>query len=284
VKINEPDGDLGTTKKSDQILDVTGSDQLDDPTSNSPAHLALVSVEGGEPHAIEDDTVKAVVTFLDATLESQTIIDHARTPKLPSARTESTQITAIPLVGVEGALYQGKVAALINTDPNLQYTDFTATIDWGDGATTTGIVEPDLSVEGSHTYVRFGQYSLRVTVQVRGGVGNSSVEQATILNAPFTATGVTLASETMNVTGAVASFRDSNPFASAADFAAEIHWGDGQSSIGTVVASGSFFKVFGSHDYEKKGKFKVSVIISDLARATSTATSFITIRPPGRGK
>ncbi|MDP6663602.1 MAG: PKD domain-containing protein, partial [SAR202 cluster bacterium] len=61
------------------------------------------------------------------------------------------------------------------TDPGALDTH-TAIIDWGDGATTTGIVNADKrAVMGSHTYTDAGNYTVTVTVtDDDGGSGSDT--------------------------------------------------------------------------------------------------------------
>ena len=71
-------------------------------------------------------------------------------------------ITAKPADIVEGQPFTGVLATFTSLDPNAVPSDFTATIHWGDGATTTGTVAEDVnklfSVTGSHTFTEHGPY------------------------------------------------------------------------------------------------------------------------------
>src|SRR5262249_6851045 len=65
------------------------------------------------------------------------------------------------------SVFSGAVATFANTNPANPSTDFTATIDWGDGTTTTGTVTGGagtFTVSGSHTYTSSGTKSLSVTL------------------------------------------------------------------------------------------------------------------------
>jgi hypothetical protein len=102
------------------------------------------------------------------------------------------------------------------------------------------------------------------------------------LDDPITATGTALTpTEGKALAGAqVATLSGPDPNALASDYAAEINWGDGSTSAGTVSAdsaSGSFL-VDGSHDYADEGSYPVTVAITStitsatVATATATAT------------
>jgi len=188
-------------------------------------------------------------------------------------------VLANGISGVEGSLFTGKVATFNDADPNVPYTDFTAAIEWGDGSTSAGIVGPDFTVKGSHTYVKFGLYTLKVTVTIQGGASHSSSDHANISNAAITASGFNLTSKSTSFKDTIASFTDGNPFGVAGDYSAAIFWGDGKSSVGTIVAAGGGFKVVGSHAYAKKGKYVVTVSIKDQGGATASATTQVNVGP-----
>jgi hypothetical protein len=71
----------------------------------------------------------------------------------------------------------------------------------------------------------------------------------------------------------VASFTDSNPAATPADFTATIDWGDGTPvTAGTFGLSEDTFVVVGQHTYADEGVYNATVTISDVAPGTGTAT------------
>src|SRR5712691_1810022 len=149
---------------------------------------------------------------------------------------------------------------------------FTATIDWGDGTTTTGTVvgsNGSFTVDGGHTYADegFPQATVTITrtadntqIAATGGVAvadkdNISVQGRTITgnpNQPLT-----------NVT--VATFTTSNAVNTASDFAVNIDWGDGTTTAGTVSGSNGSFSVNGSHTYAASGDNVVTIFVNDDA-------------------
>src|SRR5262249_41888893 len=82
-------------------------------------------------------------------------------------------------------------------------------------------------------------------------------------NDALTATGYNLAGiEGQQVNGIVATFTDvTYPTNLPDDFTANINWGDGTISAGTVTAQGSFFVVRGIHTYAEKRSYSISVAI-----------------------
>lgn len=311
IKINDADGDAVTLSGMAVVDDapITGN-AIDFTASSGVAFSNKIIAHFTDGNSTETgDSFEALVDWGDGSKVGPIAVTKnnnggfdirgGHTYSVPNVYTFSTWINGVPgtfkgtatvtpppptvtanaISGAEGSLFTGKVATFSNTDPNIPYSDFTATIEWGDGSTSSGIVGPDFSVKGSHTYVKFGSYTLKVSVTVQGGASNSSTEHATISNAPLTATGFNLTAKSTNFADTVASFTDGNPFGVASDYSAAIFWGDGKSSVGTIVAAGGGFKVVGSHSYAKKNKYVVTVSIKDQGGATASATTQLNVGP-----
>ncbi len=186
--------------------------------------------------------------------------------------------------GTEGNKYTGQVAHFTDADPSLLAGNFTAAINWGDGSSNTnGSVVSDgaggFNVNGSHTYMDEGDYTVQVSVTVTGGPSGSGDAEATIADAPLSASGFNLTCKGTNFSDTVAAFTDGNPFAAASEFSAAIFWGDGKSTTGTVIKAGSGFKVTGKHSYLKKGKYTVTITIRDGGGSIASATTHINAGP-----
>ncbi|MDP6445784.1 MAG: PKD domain-containing protein, partial [Pirellulaceae bacterium] len=81
------------------------------------------------------------------------------------------------------------VAALFN-DPNPNDTH-TASIDWGDGAVTAGVVDqPNDSVVGTHSYTNGGVYTVIVTVADNGGLDDTDATVVLVTGVRLTPDGV----------------------------------------------------------------------------------------------
>lgn len=182
----------------------------------------------------------------------------------------------------EGVVFNGQVATFTDADPNLSSSSFTASINWGDGTSTTGNVGTGgsgFTVSGNHAYGEEGQFTVTVTVTVAGGGSGSSAGLANVGDAPLTATGYSLICKGLAFSDTVATFTDADPAGTASDFAALIIWGDGKSTPGTIVAGGSGWKVVGTHTYLKKAKYTVNVTIKDVGGANANATTLINVGP-----
>jgi cyclophilin family peptidyl-prolyl cis-trans isomerase len=204
-------------------------------------------------------------------------------------------LTATPLntSGSEGAaLNNVGVATFTSANTGAQASDFTASINWGDGHVSTGTVTAasgsGFLVSGTNTYKEAGKFTVAVSIQGPNGATAMASGTATINDAALTAQGTAVTASTgvalNNIS--VATFTDADPMAQAGDFAASIDWGDGQSSSGTVTGSGGTFSVNGSHTYSTAGNFTIRTTINDINTAgdvpgsTATATSTATVSVP----
>ena len=184
---------------------------------------------------------------------------------------------------VEGTSFSGNLATFSDSDPNATLSDYTASIQWGDGSSSAGTITADghggYIVAGSHAYLEEGTFTIQVFPLDVGGAGAPTSATVVVSDAPLSSTaGPSIsATESATVSGVLATFNDSDPNASAADYTATVDWGDGTTSAGTIAAtSGGGFTVNGSHVYEE-GSFAVKVTIADAGGATTTATTSASI-------
>ena len=81
------------------------------------------------------------------------------------------------------------VATFTDANPSATAGDFTATINWGDGNTSTGTVTEKngvFSVAGSNTYAEDGQDTITVTITDEGGSTTTATSTATVADAALT--------------------------------------------------------------------------------------------------
>src|SRR5207253_1265041 len=134
------------------------------------------------------------------------------------------------------------------TDSDEPASAFKATIDWGDGTTSTGTISgPDSSgtftVTGSHTYPEDGEtesdtvdvYAIKVTVTDGGSttiMSTANISEET--EGPSGGQGVTInAQELQPLTSVAMATSKGDGDEPASDFKATIDWGDGTTSTGT---------------------------------------------------
>jgi hypothetical protein len=95
---------------------------------------------------------------------------------------------------------------------------------------------------------------------------------------PLAATGQTLtATEGAQLSGVVATFTDADPSATLAQYSANIAWGDGSTSPGSISVGVSGFTVSGTHTYMEEGTPVVAVSIFDSGGAAATVSSPVAV-------
>jgi hypothetical protein len=185
---------------------------------------------------------------------------------------------------VEGTPFSGLLAVFNDSNSGRTASSFTASIDWGDGTTTSGVVSGSsgvFNVTGSHSYASDeNTYLVHVTLSTTDGSASGTVTntldvtEADKLTAAGTQPSVSVA-EGDTFKGPVAIFNDSFTGGPDNDFTVTIEWGDGTKSTGTVTRSGGTLTVSGSHQYADEGAYMVTTTITDddLGTATATATT-----------
>jgi hypothetical protein len=90
---------------------------------------------------------------------------------------------AVAISPVARAPFSGAVVTFSDADPNGTASDYSATIDWGNGATSAGTIAPNgmggFTVSGSTTYAAAGPYTIHVSIKDAGGA-------TTTLDSPMT--------------------------------------------------------------------------------------------------
>jgi hypothetical protein len=188
-----------------------------------------------------------------------------------------------------GTPFTGTVATFTDSNPAAMTTKPIAQITWGDGHASQGTVTgPDangvFTVTGTNTYQSFGTGTYPVTVTITDPSGQTGTAKSTALVTQFTinASPVTFAVVPRTpFTGTVATFTDTNPAAITSKPTAQITWGDGHTSQGTVTGpdSNGVFTVTGTNTYAapnsktSDGSYMVNVNIKGPSGETGQATS-----------
>jgi PKD domain len=198
-------------------------------------------------------------------------------PEGAHANVSSLQAVSVQATATQP--FNGTVATFSSGDTG----PFAVTINWGDGSSSSETFSPvkgsTYDVPGAHTYAHEGTYPFSVTVVDQSDKTSASVKgTATVADAPLSAQGTNVsATAGQPFSGAVATFSDADTSAVASNFTATIDWGDGSTSPGTVVTSGTGFAVEGSHTWVSAGTFTVTVMIEDSGGASAQATSSATV-------
>ena len=191
-------------------------------------------------------------------------------------------ITAIgtTISATEGTPFSGTVATVIDPDTSATAAEYAATIDWGDSSsptagTITGPIGGPFTVTGTHTYTKFGTYTVTVLVTDidTPSITATAISTANVADAPITAS-CTDQISSQTYAGVVAAFLDANPFGTASEFTATINWGDGTpATAGTITGpTGGPFIVNGAHTYASTGSFTVTTTINSVGGSTATTS------------
>jgi hypothetical protein len=183
--------------------------------------------------------------------------------------------------------------------PNATVDAFKATIDWGDGTSSSpGFISlvggtgttSIFGVTGNHTFAEEGPSTITVTIDQLGGSSaggetDTFSDSINVDDAPLEAEHATFnAPEGVSMTQVVATLTDLNPAATTSDFTTpSIDWGDGAVTGGSISqpsGPGTPFLVTGTHTYddsESSGAemdgFPVVVTITDMGGSVAIATS-----------
>src|SRR5262249_28627060 len=206
--------------------------------------------------------------------------------------------SAVPVFAKEGLPFTGNVAVFIDMNPNGTASDFTATINWGNGDSSAGtivangssflVTAVDPVSHKGYAFPEEGSFSYSVTVKDVGGSQFTAFQTATVADAPLTATGLTLGVAPNPIiftfppfSGQVATFTDADPNGTLTDYSATINWGDGVKTPGTITMSSTtpgLFLVNGTHLYGQSSvPYQVTVKITDVGGSTATAETSITV-------
>ena len=258
------------------------------------------SIAGAAHLYTEAGTHVFTLTISDSATPAQTV---TVTGTASVADAALTPIASPPLTATEGASFTGQVASFSDANPTAPVSDFTATIFWGDGTSSLGVVSQPAGVgtpfvvAGTHTYPEdttgHPAYAVQAVItDVDGSMTNTSLAPTavTVNDAPLIASpGLTIGGvegqPLVNVPVAV--FTDTNPFGQVSDFTASINWGDGTVTTGVIqmiggTSAGPLFEVLGSHVYTNTGPDTVTVTITDKGGAPPiviTSTVSVTQAP-----
>jgi hypothetical protein len=175
-------------------------------------------------------------------------------------------------------------------------SDYSASINWGDGSTTAGTITFSggvFTVNGTHTYGEEGTFAITVTIN-HEGTTQTATDMAVVSDPAVAAAAITV-SATAGApffNKAVANFTDpggaepnpSDPAGTINNHYAivSINWGDAtplDTSTGTLSFSGSpgsktdKFTVTGSHIYAAAGTYTISVLINHEGVMTTLTQS-----------
>ncbi len=206
--------------------------------------------------------------------------EHGLFGMLQTAGASPLAVTSANFSATEGQQFSGGVAAFTATSPSAAASDFSATIDWGDGTTTSGTVTAGdaggFLVTGSHLYAEEGAQNVSVTIHDNSSNAVTAHDAVAVTDAPLFGAGTHFLSAPGQTRHGVTvgSFIDTGGGEPVANYSATIDWGDGTTSAGTITAlGGGVFRVSGDHTYSHPGVYSVNVSVADEGGATTTIHS-----------
>lgn len=232
-------------------------------------------------------TFNITITATDAAGNSNTSPSSGSGAGSITVTPPAPAVTAINISDNEGsALTNVPVASFSNGAPGATAGEFSATINWGDGAATEqGTIIPDPNnsgsflVEGNHTYAD-GPNTYTTTISVtETGIAAPTVATgtATVANVPPT---VTLGGTTTGFINQIIQLPITATDPSAADTAAGftylIQWGDGATQTITPTANNGTGQS-PTHAYTAAGNYTISVTATDKDGGASTTSETMQI-------
>jgi len=159
-----------------------------------------------------------------------------------------------------GALFTAVVGTFRDPNPFAPAGDFSASVDWGDGTSSGGTVQPVpsccsgvmFSISGTHVYASAGPFTVRTAINDKGGTTDLLV--GTAGGVAVTPSPISLRAGVGQGIGfdfGVAQFRSRLPCSdfNGPGYSATIAWGDGTSSHGGISNSGGCAGVFTLGDH-----------------------------------
>ena len=171
-------------------------------------------------------------------------------------------------------------------DPNPPTPDghYAATINWGDGtpstpgAITFNAITGIFAVSGNHTYMVAGNLPITVTIHHENAAPVTVASAAIVGDASITIAATAVpAQEGLPFTSEFAHFTSANPSATAKNFTATIHFGDGATGAGTITKDADgVYHVVGSHTYAEEGTYPAAYVFVLSDGGSKATTSFFT--------
>jgi hypothetical protein len=245
-------------------------------------------------------TVVGSHTYSEGGRQPITITLHHDSLSPDPAVLASANVTVPPVTPTGSYTFTAAENSLSANQPVATFTDpagphalseYTATIDWGDGSTASaGTISLNantgvFTVSGRHTYAEEGSYPLTVVVDHTLAPVSTAVSTAKVADPAVVATGgATLVASEFRLFGpqTLAVFTDPAGNESVSDYSATINWGDGTSSPGTIVlnANGTAFSVLGSHTFSHLASQTVSIAIHHDAAPDAIVQSTVNVGLP----
>jgi streptogramin lyase len=197
--------------------------------------------------------------------------------------------------GLSGLTLSPTLATFTDPALNANVADYTSSVDWGDGTSSTGLAVHQgasgaFTVGGSHMYATAGTYQVSVTINdIVGGTqsppppSSSLVVKSTATIAPdytHVSGNTVTANEGDNKAWVLATFTP-DPTIAISALSAEINWGNGLVESGTVRSiGGGQFVVSETHALNNPGTYQPVVTITSSLGLSTSATANVSVNDP----
>src|SRR5207302_1207205 len=176
------------------------------------------TVTGSHTYAEEGTySISVVIQDVDNPTNSATATGSATVADAALTAGQPAVISA-----TEGSTVSGTVGSFSDANSGATAADFTATIQWGDGSSSAGVVSGPtggpFTVSGSHLYAEEGSYTIAVTVTDAGGSTVALSGSVTIADAAVASQCAMPTNTSQVFAGATATFTDQSSTGNAADF------------------------------------------------------------------
>ncbi len=170
---------------------------------------------------------------------------------------------------IEGLEVDGLVGRFTSSSQFSQANQFIATVDWGDGTSSPGMIVGEAGqflVYGAHRYATSDTYNITLIV-TEDDPSQTLVHAIDKIDQPGSSLRVLgrnleiVEGQQIESTTILAELLDSDHTASAADFTVSIDWGDGQHSLGTITGSTGSFQIGGTHQYSYPGGYQLKLSV-----------------------
>jgi len=160
--------------------------------------------DGGKSNAtVKGEEISATHTYVEAGTYDGSVSyeDECGTYKVPfQAKVADAPLTAtgVPVSATASVSFSGTVATFTDANPDGKVSEYSASIEWGDGASSAGTVSVSgkgFAVAGTHTYAAGGEYATKVTIDDAGGSKATATSTANVV-APPTVSNVSVLSVT----------------------------------------------------------------------------------------
>lgn len=186
---------------------------------------------------------------------------------------------------IRGREVDGLVGRFTSSTAVAQANQFIATIDWGDGTSSPGMIigqDGRFEVYGTHRYATIDTYNITLLV-TEDDPSQTIVHASDAVDEPGSSVRVlgrnfeSVEGQEIDSSLILAELVDSDRTAIAADYSLTIDWGDGQQSAGTVTGTNGRFQVSGTHKYQQPGGYhlKFSVEKSNEVIASQGSSSLL---------